>query len=339
MINITAIGDSIIDAVGRCSVTELTQWPYLLLTERLNQTVTMEPFSPWTGGDKGPNNKLIGTNIDPEGEDYTFYNAGIGSETTSTMLSRFDADGVPELGDVTGHPTDIVIILGGVNDLSIGYAALGITHDELIALIKSNLIGMYDKCDFYGYDVVAATILPWNNGDDVDHNDIRVINDWIRITASHRGYGLVDWYSILENPEGSGHMIYSGGETITNPWGDTVTVSGPLSCDGVHVNVEGQRVMANTFDLAQLSVINYDLYARPRVIYTAEDAMHLHYADTLTILLDNVALEVDDAMHLHYADEMSNLVPQPIRPRRATITSTRPVSKATRTRPVWKDTP
>jgi len=221
MINITAIGDSIIDAVGRCSVTELNQWPVLLLTQRMEQTIiSMTPFSPWTGGDKGPNNKIVT-------EDYTFYNAGIGSETTVTMLGRFEQD-------VLGHPTDIVIILGGVNDLAYQFG---------MSDIQKNLLGMYNKADEAGLDVIAATLLPWNNGSASQKEQLTVLNNWIRETAANRRYGIVDWFTILENPVGSGR------------------ISPTLTCDGVHVNVVGQQMMADTFDLTQLTHVTYDLYS------------------------------------------------------------------------------
>jgi acyl-CoA thioesterase-1 len=167
------------------------------------------------------------------GENYTFQNVGLGSEKTEQALLRFRSD-------VIDTDSDTVVILSGINDI---YQKVPIQQTQ------QNFSDMFDLADAAGITVLPCTLLPYNSNSLTPErfqeifNSISVLNAWIRSTAQTRRYGVIDWFTALENPIGSG------------------TMPSTMSCDGVHTSLAGQQVMANTFDLSQLSVLTYDLYA------------------------------------------------------------------------------
>jgi alpha-L-fucosidase len=80
-----------------------------------------------------------------------FVNRGVSGEVTEEMLARFEVD------VIDAHP-DVVIVLGGSNDLG-----WGIEPSEILG----NLIGMYDRAQERGIRPVACTVpsvLGWDEG-------------------------------------------------------------------------------------------------------------------------------------------------------------------------------
>jgi len=146
-------------------------------------------------------------------------NRGISGDFTAHMLSRFDHD-VVQL-----HPR-VVVILGGIND---------IVRIPLPS-IEQNLASMAETAEQHGIHVVLATLPPTGKYDpDPDelsaaqvsghdeiisgHDEIQVLNNWIRNFANQKHYTLVDYHSALADDRG----YYLKG----------------LTTDGVHPSIHG----------------------------------------------------------------------------------------------------
>jgi lysophospholipase L1-like esterase len=94
-------------------------------------------------------------------------NRGVNRERTDQIAARFDRD-------VIAERPDLVIIIGGVNDIYDGWGP-GHAIDQLGRL--------YDRARRAGIIVVAGTILPFDTATG-DHNAaMREVNDWIRSVA------------------------------------------------------------------------------------------------------------------------------------------------------------
>lgn len=119
------------------------------------------------------------------------FNDGISGNTTGDMLARFDA--------VLAQKPEIVVILGGVNDIRL-------LADPTI----DNITAMADKAAASGARVVIATIPPshiWTiSGALVTEatNDaaITLWNSQLRSLAASYGYTIVDYYTALLGPDG-----------------------------------------------------------------------------------------------------------------------------------------
>lgn len=111
---------------------------------------------------------------------------GIGGQTTPSMLTRFSAD------VLSNHP-DVVIILGGTNDLR---------ADPLAG--TDSIAAMADKAAASGARVIIGTIPPgalWTSSvvltqADTD-TEIRRFNGQLRLLANAYEYTLVDYYAAL----------------------------------------------------------------------------------------------------------------------------------------------
>ncbi len=118
------------------------------------------------------------------------YNRGVGGETTTDMLARFDTDITPIIG---GGPTAAAakycIIQGGINDI-IASAAL--------ATIQSNILAMAASAVTSGAIPVLCTITPFLAADsDPVKEAVRVaFNDWVW-TA---GYHVLDLATVVADP-------------------------------------------------------------------------------------------------------------------------------------------
>lgn len=114
-------------------------------------------------------------------------NAGIGGNTTSQMLSRFNSDVLPyEPDELWGE--------GGINDYAV-------TEADTI----SNLTGIFDLCDANGIYVRWCTISPLETGHATFNaaNIARIcnINKWLREQAlTRKNFTLVDSFSAMIDP-------------------------------------------------------------------------------------------------------------------------------------------
>lgn len=116
------------------------------------------------------------------------FNAGVGGNTTTQMLARFDTE-------VAAYSPNLVTIMGGINDLS------GSTSAQIIA----NLQLIYSK--IRGLNAICAplTILPLGSGHPnysvANNQKILEINDAIRRECiKYPGMILVDAYAAVVDP-------------------------------------------------------------------------------------------------------------------------------------------
>jgi len=114
-------------------------------------------------------------------------NNGVGGDTTAMMLARLQNECLARAD------AEYVIVLGGINDINLGFTA---------ATIKTNLQSIYTATQAAGSKVVACTILPfkpyatWNAGTQAI---LEEVNAWILATATGIDY-RVDTYTALLDP-------------------------------------------------------------------------------------------------------------------------------------------
>jgi lysophospholipase L1-like esterase len=142
-----------------------------------------------------------------------YINRGIDGQITGQMLARFKQD-------VIDLNPEVVIILGGANDMSFGFT------DEAI---RNNLSMMCQLAQFNSIKPILASILPINDyhrklSDQLPPHRIAAINQWIRSYASEHHIGYLDYFSQIVDQDG-----FLGRE---------------LSDDGVHPNEKGYQIMA-----------------------------------------------------------------------------------------------
>lgn len=111
-------------------------------------------------------------------------NAGIGGNSTSQMLTRFETD-------VLSKKPTVVVILGGTNDLP-GWEE----HPELDYANPINITTMADKALAAGARVIVGTIPPTDSPARPDPL-IRLYNQRIKEGAPVHGYTVVDYYAAL----------------------------------------------------------------------------------------------------------------------------------------------
>jgi lysophospholipase L1-like esterase len=149
-----------------------------------------------------------------------FVNRGISGQTTGQMLGRFKQD-------VIDLQPAVLVILAGTNDIGRGVAQ----H-----VIESNLSLMFDLADKHRIKVILCTLLPVSDyakerGVRFVQTErrpparIKMVNDWLKVTARSRRYRLVDY-----------HLVMADGEGFLKQ---------DSSDDGLHPNAEGYRAMSN----------------------------------------------------------------------------------------------
>lgn len=139
--------------------------------------------------------------------EWNVLNRGVRGQRTDQIRKRFEYD-------VLRFNPDILILLGGVNDLHQGYPA---EH------VKENLEAMYRKAKEAGIRVVACTILPYNLATPEIRRRILEVNEWIRHYSREHGLNFCDTYAAVHDPENPGKL--------------------PDSPDEIHPGVEGYRRM------------------------------------------------------------------------------------------------
>jgi lysophospholipase L1-like esterase len=141
--------------------------------------------------------------------DWRVLNRGVNGERSDQIRARFDRD-------VVAASPAAVVIIAGVNDVYQGRPA---SHaiDQLRA--------MYERAREVGIAVVAGSIVPYNTATHDQNARMRLINDWIRETATREhGVRFVDTRAAVAAP------------------GDLDRLS--ESPDGLHPSAAGYRRMA-----------------------------------------------------------------------------------------------
>jgi lysophospholipase L1-like esterase len=151
-----------------------------------------------------------------------YVNRGIGGQTTSQMLLRFQAD-------VVANKPRAVVVLAGTNDIA------GNAGPISVEAIEQNLAAMAEIAKAHGVKVVLASILPVS--DDKKDRDgrpivrttdrppakIRQLNAWLQQYAAEHGSVYLDYFTALADP---------GGMLKTE-----------MNDDGLHPNAAGYAVM------------------------------------------------------------------------------------------------
>jgi lysophospholipase L1-like esterase len=110
--------------------------------------------------------------------------------------------------------------MGGTNDLANGEVPLATT--------QANIKAMCTRVESYGAVPVLCTVIP--NSYHLAQRDI--LNAWIAEYANLKGYSLIDFYAVIDNPSNPG---------VSNP--------ALVMSDGVHPNPAGYTAMGNAIDL------------------------------------------------------------------------------------------
>lgn len=153
--------------------------------------------------------------------DWLVLNRGVNGERTDQIAARFDRD-------VLAAKPQIVVIIGGVNDVYQGRSA-----ESAIATLRA----MYDRALAAHIAVIAGSILPYNTATSDQNARMHTINTWIAAQArpDHR-LVFVD----------TRHAVASGQ--------DPDQLSG--SPDGLHPNIDGYRAMAKVIEEAVVKLVN-----------------------------------------------------------------------------------
>lgn len=145
----------------------------------------------------------------------SFFDAGVSGNETGQMLARFDTD------VLANHP-DVVVILGGVNDIKNSV-------DAEPAAIASNIFAMVQKAESSGAKVVVGTVMaigiayaPQTFLDQAGPR-IDALNKLLVAGASAYGYTIVDYHTPMLAADG--------------------TANGEFLADGLHPNDAGYAVM------------------------------------------------------------------------------------------------
>jgi len=152
-----------------------------------------------------------------------YLNRGIGGQTTSQMLLRFQPD-------VIALQPDVVVILAGTNDIA------GTSGPMSLGTVEQNLATMAELAKLHRIRVVLASILPVSDDkkdpegrpllrtQDRPPAKIRALNAWMQDYALRNGHVYLDYYSAAV--DGSGLL------------------KAELNNDGLHPNAAGYAVMA-----------------------------------------------------------------------------------------------
>ena len=136
-------------------------------------------------------------------------NMGISGDTTGGMLERIERS-------VYSQEPDVVVFLGGVNDILSGY-----DDSATVANIRAILEGV--RANLPKAEVLVQSIYPVSEYAGSDFNShIRAVNDEIKNMAKELGCRYVDVYSAMATAEGR--------------------LDGRYSYDGLHPNEEGYAV-------------------------------------------------------------------------------------------------
>jgi acyl-CoA thioesterase-1 len=169
--------------------------------------VAPSPRHPW--GDEVPYTALMERWLAEAGLDgVRVVNRGVSGELTEEMLLRFDAD-------VAALVPDIVVVLGGSNDLGWGLEP---------AVIMANLDEMYRRCAAIGAGVVACTV-PSIRGYDPLIGPRLLLNHRIQQRCAADGIACVDLLAATAEPK-------------------TNRLRAEYTSDGLHLSVAGYARMA-----------------------------------------------------------------------------------------------
>jgi len=121
---------------------------------------------------------------------WNFLNRGMPGERIDQIESRFERD-------VLREKPDVVIVLGGVNDLYQGYSP---------EWIETHLQNIYERAVQANIRVMMLTVLPYNQSDEGVKTRMKKVNDWIRSFSKEHSLGFADTYAVAEDPAHPGNL-------------------------------------------------------------------------------------------------------------------------------------
>ncbi|HEX5008382.1 MAG TPA: SGNH/GDSL hydrolase family protein [Hyphomonadaceae bacterium] len=157
--------------------------------------------------------------------DKDYVNRGISGQITSQMLGRMKAD-------VINLRPDVVVLLGGTNDLARGAP---------VETVTGNIAMIADLCAYNKIKLVIASVLPVsdyhmhiNPAYEMSKRrppaQIEAINRWAKDFAAQHGIGFLDYAAAMRDERGM--------------------LKADLADDGLHPNAAGYRVMAPLVEAA-----------------------------------------------------------------------------------------
>ena len=224
---------------------------------------TWAPMTP-EGQCMGPNSWFNHMCLLSNGQIINWYNAGIGSDTTTGMLNRFQSD-------VIDKGADIVFLGDAHNDFSTGS---GITE----ATTRSNIQTMISKALNAGIQVILVTCYPDNAAP--YPVPIRRHNRWLKRYAELNRLPVIDLYSAVVDPASStGQYIaaYTTDGTHTSVQGAHVAGQYALNC---LAGILRSKQFGSPW-LPSDSVTEINLLANPLMLTDANGDLH---ADSWQIL-------------------------------------------------------
>lgn len=159
-----------------------------------------------------------------DGERLSVGNEGIGGNTTTNVMDRFDRDVLDKTG--LTH----VVLYAGTNDLT-GPPPVGSTGAQIIENYRS----LIARSHAAGKKIIISTITPRASYTAAGNQERKIANDWLRTGQNCSGEcdGIVDFDSVT---------AWFGNPNMIDPTLD--------SGDTIHPNGEGYRRMANNFNLS-----------------------------------------------------------------------------------------
>jgi len=139
----------------------------------------------------------------------TFVNRGVNGDSTKGMLSRFDSE-------VASLEPDYVIVWAGINDLFLGFPL-----DEIMGRLQQ----IYSKAREHGIEPVACTVTSITSESPVMARIVE-LNALIRGYCTENHVPVADLFNALSDR--SGLLLEN------------------FSSDGVHLNADGNRRVADT---------------------------------------------------------------------------------------------
>jgi len=147
------------------------------------------------------------------GGDWEVADQGVGGAKTADMLARINT--------ALALNPHFVIIMGGTNDIVNGEVPLATT--------QANIVAMCSRVESYGAVPVLCTVIP--SSYHLAERDS--LNAWIIEYANLKGYPVINFYPVIDNPSNPGH---------SNP--------ALVMADGVHPNPAGYTAMGDAIDLS-----------------------------------------------------------------------------------------
>lgn len=152
----------------------------------------------------------------------TFVNRGVNGDSTKGMLSRFDSE-------IASLEPDYVIVWAGINDLFLGFPL-----DEIMGRLQQ----IYSKAREHGIEPVACTVTSITRESPVVARIVE-LNGLIRGYCTENHVPVVDLFKALSDR--SGLLLEN------------------FSSDGVHLNADGNRRVADTVYSEVVEPILYGL--------------------------------------------------------------------------------